>query len=329
MKRGLLLINLGTPSHPTVTSVRHYLREFLSDPRVIDLPALVRTILLYAVILPFRPKQSAHAYQSIWTEEGSPLLVNSKALTAKVQQRLTHSHSVVLGMRYGQPSLSSALAQLTDCDELTVLPLFPHYASATTGSCIEWIMRYFSPKAIFPSLRIIRDFYQHPLFIGTVSAIITPYLPQSDYVLFSYHGVPTRHLNKIGCTPVCLQACPVPEQGRPACYRAQCLETTRLIANELKLTTAQFGSSFQSRLGKTEWIKPYTDESLPRLAQAGIKKLAIVCPSFTVDCLETLEEIGIRARDEWLSLGGETFQLIPCVNDSALFVEAIVDLAQG
>ncbi len=326
MKRGLLLINLGTPEQPTVTSVRAYLREFLSDARVIDLPALVRFVLLYAIILPFRPKQSAHAYQAIWTEQGSPLLVNSQALTQQVAARLAHSHTVVLGMRYGQPSLDSALKQLEHCDELTVLPLFPHYASATSGSCIEWIMRYFSTQLAIPSLRIIRDFYQHPQFIQAVAAVIKPYVAQHDYILFSYHGVPARHLNKLKCIPVCEQACPTPDLARPACYRAQCLHTTQLVAQALQLPAPQFGSAFQSRLGRTEWIKPYTDETLPLLAKAGVKRLAVVCPSFAVDCLETIEEIGIRAKEQWQALGGETFTLIPCVNDSALFTDAIIAL---
>jgi len=326
MKRGLLLINLGTPEQPTVGAVRRYLREFLSDPRVIDLPAIIRFILLNAVILPFRPKQSTHAYQSVWTDQGSPLLVNTRALTQQVSKQLSHSHTVVLGMRYGQPSLEQALKQIQHCDELTILPLFPHYASATTGSCIEWIMRYFSPQAVIPNLRIIRDFYQHPTYIRAVSATIQPYIDKSDYILFSYHGVPERHLNKIGCQPVCTKTCPTPSEGISACYRAQCLHTTQLIANQLKLVEHQYGTSFQSRLGRTEWIKPYTDETLPLLAQAGIKKLAVACPSFSVDCLETLEEIGMRAREQWHALGGEEFNLIPCVNDSALFTQAIIEL---
>jgi ferrochelatase len=326
MKRGLLLINLGTPDAPAVPAVRRYLREFLSDPRVIDLPSLVRYILLYCFILPFRPQQSTHAYQRIWTEQGSPLLTNSMALAATVAKRLQATHSVVLGMRYGQPSLTHALAQLADCDEITILPLFPHYASATTGSCIEWIMRYFSTKPIFPHLHIIRDFYQHPAFIQAVSEQIKPYIPNHDYILFSYHGVPVRHLNKIGCNPICTETCPTPTSGRAACYRAQCVHTTQLIADELQLKPRQFGYSFQSRLGKTAWITPYTDHLLPLLAKSGIKKLAIVCPSFSVDCLETLEEIGMQAKEQWLSLGGEAFSLIPCVNDSPLFVEAIVSL---
>ncbi|OYV52968.1 MAG: ferrochelatase, partial [Legionella sp. 21-45-4] len=176
MKKGLLLINLGTPNAPSVRAVRAraYLREFLSDPRVIDLPGLIRFILLYAFILPFRPKQSAHAYQVIWTPEGSPLLTGSLALTNKVQARLADTHQVALGMRYGEPSLLQALKTLETADEIPIIPLFPHYASATTGSCLEWVSRYFSSKAIFPSLHIIRDFYQHPGFINAVSAQIKP-----------------------------------------------------------------------------------------------------------------------------------------------------------
>jgi len=325
MKQGLLLINLGTPDAPDVASVRRYLHEFLTDKRVIDLPAPLRYLLVYAFILPFRPRSSAHAYQEVWTDEGSPLMVHSLALLAKVQQRLAATHQVALGMRYGQPSIASALQQLSACDELTVLPLYPQYSSAATGSSIEKVLTLLAEKNTLPSLHIIRDFYQHPGFIAAQAALIKPYLADHDYLLFSYHGIPERHLERNGCKPVCAALCP-PDQS--SCYRSQCQATTRALAGALSLDEDRYSSAFQSRLGKTPWIQPYTDVELPKLAQKGIRRLAIACPSFVADCLETLEEIGIRAKAQWLQLGGEELTLIPCVNDQDLWVDAVVDIAR-
>ena len=326
MKKGLLLVNLGTPTAPTPSAVRQYLRAFLSDKRVIDLPAPLRYLLLYVFILPFRPQKSAHAYQAIWTALGSPLLVNSERLAQKIQQQLAGSYTVALGMRYGEPSLLAALDQLADCDELTVLPLFPQYSSAATGSTIAWVLRHFAPKNVFPSLHIIRDFYQHPGFIQAHLEQIRPYIANHDYLLFSYHGIPQQHLTKTGCSRNCTDNCPIPPEQPSSCYRAQCQHTTALIAEALSLPSSYFGTAFQSRLGRATWVKPYTDDILPLLAQSGVKRLAIVCPSFVVDCLETLEEIGIRAKAQWQALGGEALTFIPCLNDNPLFVEALVNI---
>jgi ferrochelatase len=323
MKQGLLLINLGTPTDPTPAAVRTYLREFLSDARVVTLPALLRYLILHAFILPFRPKQSAHAYQAIWTEQGSPLRVHSEALRDQLQQELNDSHTVVLAMRYGEPSIKNALHQLRACPSISVLPLFPQYASATTGSCLEYLMTLLRSELIFPSLHIIRDFHAHPGFIQAQAALIKPHIESNDYILFSYHGLPCMHLKKIGCNPVCAHVCPTPLAANQACYRAQCQETTRLLAETLDLNDKQHSMAFQSRLGRTPWIKPYTDFVLPELAAQGIKRLAVACPSFVADCLETLEEIGLRAKQQWLELGGESFTLIPCVNDHHLFVDSI------
>ena len=323
MKKGLLLINIGSPDSPDIPAVRRYLREFLSDKRVIDLPALLRYILLYGVILPFRPRKSAHAYQAIWTKKGSPLISYSEQLCEQLQQHLGEDYKVVLGMRYGTPSILNALKQLKTCEQITILPLYPQYSSAATGSSIEKVLETLLPTTIFPSMNIIRDFYSHPAFIHAQAALIKPHIQNHDYILFSYHGVPERHLLKGGCKTICVNSCPSSSATR-GCYRAQCFETTRLLAETLQLTA--FGSAFQSRLGKTPWIKPYTDEVLVTLANKGIKRLAVTCPSFVTDCLETIEEIGIRAKEQWLSLGGEEFTLIPCLNDSALWVNAITKL---
>lgn len=324
MKKGLLLVNLGTPETPNSNSVRRYLAEFLSDPRVIDLPVLLRYALLYGVILPFRTKNTAKAYQAMWTKEGSPLLIHSQNLQRKLQESLGSQWKVSLAMRYGSPSIEDGLSLLKDCEHLTILPLYPQYSSAATGSSLEKILRLLAVKAVIPSITLIRDFYQDPGFIAAQAALIKPQLANHDYLLFSYHGLPERHLKQSGCLEICATPCAAMNEANQACYRAQCFETSRALGQKLGLSEEQYGTSFQSRLGKTPWIKPYTDELLAVLIQKGIKRLAVVCPSFIADCLETLEEIGIRARNQWLSLGGEQLTLVSCVNDSELWIEGLV-----
>lgn len=326
MMKGLLLINLGTPNQPDVRSIRRYLREFLADKRVITLPTPLRYLLLYAFILPFRAKQTTRAYQQIWTAEGSPLLCNSVTLQKKVQALLQEEYLVALGMRYGQPSIETALKSLSTCSDITVLPLYPQYSSAATGSSIEKVLTLLANQTTLPSLRIIRDFHAHPDFIAAVADTIKTYQATHDYLLFSYHGVPKQHLIQGGCQACCQSACPPTTNNDIGCYRAQCFQTTRSIANQLQLNSEAFSTSFQSRLGKTPWIKPYTDEVLVDLANRGIKRLAIVCPSFVADCLETIEEIGVRAQEQWLELGGEQLTLIPCLNDTDVWVKAISNI---
>lgn len=323
MQKGLLLINLGTPENCDVSAVRTYLSEFLSDPRVIDLPAPLRYLLLYGVILPFRPKKTAKAYQSVWTKQGSPLLVFNQRLAEKLQVALGDSWSVALGMRYGQPSIENALAQLNHCDALTLLPLFPQYASASTGSAIEKALRIIANLRVSPSLTVIRDFYDNPGFIEAQAGLIKPFISDSEHLLFSFHGLPERHLQKEGCTNVCSEACPSPAAKRESCYRAQCYATAQELAKSLSLPHNYWSVAFQSRLGKTPWIQPYTDERLPHLASTGIKRLLICCPSFTTDCLETLEEIGMQAKEQWDDLQGERLTLVPCVNDDDAWVKGI------
>lgn len=327
MQEGLLIINLGTPNHPDRKAVRAYLSEFLTDKRVIDLPAFLRYVLVYGFILPFRTKQSTHAYQSIWSEQGSPLLCHSQNLAKQLKARLSPDFKIALGMRYGNPSIKTALDELKDCSAITVLPLYPQYSSAATGSSIEEVMRLISKREVIPSLRIIRDFYQHPGYIKAQATLIKESLDENQHLLFSYHGLPERQINKSGCSTVCKESCPPVTTVNQGCYKAQCFETSRLLADQLQLKPSQYSTAFQSRLGKTPWIKPYTDEVLTELAAQGIKKIAICCPSFVADCLETLEEIGLRAKEQWVELGGEEFTLIPCMNDSPAWVEAIIDIA--
>lgn len=329
MKKGLLLIHIGTPDSPHPAAVRQYLVEFLLDKRVLDLPTLVRYFLVYALILPLRVKRIARAYQSIWTQEGSPLLLHSRHLEMKLQARLGEQWLVRLGMRYGQPTLQDSLNQLSHCKELTLLPLYPQYSSAATGSALERVLKLIAEQNNSPALTVIRDFYEEPSFIDAQAALIQPQLAQHDYLLLSYHGLPERHLRNSGCLKPCAEPCDPRNKRTQACYRAQCYATSRAIAKKLALSEKHHATSFQSRLGKAPWLKPYTDELLVQLIKKGIKRLAIACPSFSADCLETLEEIGIRAKMQWHELGGKQLTLIPCVNDSDLWIEGLARLAQG
>lgn len=329
-KDAILLINLGTPDNCDALSVRRYLKEFLSDVRVVDLPYLARQCLVNAFIIPLRNKRVTAAYKKIWTENGSPLLHYSLRLKEKLAQALGPQYQVELGMRYGKPSIHSAMSKLADAKSLTVIPLFPQYSSAATGSAIEQVLKNLAPKWNMPQLKIIRDFYNHPDFINAYAERINECIKDKkiDLLLFSYHGLPERHINKSDCKAKCdrKNPCPPVSSDNAFCYRAQCFETTRLIAERLGLSPEQYKVSFQSRLGRTPWIKPYTDLVLPELAKKGIKNIAVVSPSFVADCLETLEEIKIRTCEQWQSLQGKDFVFIPCINDSSLWIKGLANL---
>jgi ferrochelatase len=301
--KGLLLINLGTPNSPSVTDVRKYLRQFLFDPYVIDINPIARWLLLNLIILPLRPKKSAHAYQSIWTAAGSPLLVNSQQLADNAQKIVGSDYQVILGMRYGKPSIESAVKQFGPIDELVILPLFPQYSLAATESAIQAALT--AAKKILPLDRIsvIKDFYDAPKFISAQAELISQVLSAQpvEKLILSYHGLPER-------------------QSKKCDYRAQCYATSQALAKQLELAPDFYCTTFQSRLGRTPWIKPFTDEMLIELAAQGIKRVAVACPSFVCDCLETLEEIGMRAQEQWLELGGEQLILVPCVNGNAAWV---------
>lgn len=308
-KTGILLVNLGTPDQPDTASVRRYLKDFLSDPRVVDLPAPIRWLLLRLIILPFRPARSSKAYQQIWTKAGSPLLVNSQTFADALATRLGDAYHVALGMRYGSPNMVDALTQLKDCEQIKVLPLFPQYASATTGSVLEQVLRQLAPLPNIPGLTLINAFYNDPGFISAYAQMIKKTLGETkpDMLLFSYHGLPERQLKK---------------SGGQFCYREQCYETSRLLAEALGLSETQYLVVFQSRL-RGAWTKPYLDETLIRLARKGVKNIAIACPSFVADCLETLEEIDLRATNKWRRLGGERLIRVPCLNADEAWVEAV------
>lgn len=333
MKTGILLINLGTPVAPTTTAVRRYLHEFLSDPRVIDIPAPIRYALLYGLILPFRSPRSARAYQAIWQKEGSPLLIHSQALTQQVQQRLGQEYSVKLAMRYGKPSIETALDELIkeQCEKITVFPLFPHYAAASGGSAVAKVLQCAQEKWNLPPLDIRGDFFDNPKFIRSLSEVIQPKWQNAspEVTLFSFHGLPSRHLDKSGCTSsICSRKtkCPAVSSQNRYCYRAQCFATARLLAKTLSIGEDKYRVCFQSRLGRTPWIGPDIDEILVDLAQKGVKRLAVVCPSFVADCLETLEEIGIRAKARWQELGASQLSLLPCLNAHPSWVNTLVEM---
>ena len=324
-KTGILLINLGTPDNTSLPAIKRYLNEFLMDPYVIDIPWIARALLVKGIILRTRPKKTKAAYDMIWTEQGSPLLNYSLKLCDELNQATSENIIAALGMRYGKPSIDSALDTLlkNDLEKLIVIPLFPQYSTAATASAIQAFKKSFKVRNITLPVNIITDFYDQPEFIKAQVSLIKNQLQDNafDHLLLSYHGIPTRHLEKIGCPHInkaCVgdQPCPAISDANKQCYRAQCYATSRLIAKELDLTVEQYSVSFQSRLGKTPWITPYTDEHLKALREKGIVDLVVVCPSFIADCLETLEEIGIRAREQWQQLGGRSFTLIPCINSS-------------
>jgi ferrochelatase len=334
---GVLLLNLGTPDSPSVPDVRRYLREFLQDPRVIDINPIGRWLLLNLFILPFRPAKSAKAYQSIWGERGSPLLFHSQDLAAGVARTLGPGYVVELAMRYGQPSIASALTKLRAADprKIVVLPLFPQYSSAASGSALERVYELVRQEWNVPAVESIAPFYDDPGFIAAFAQVaekhLAPFRP--DFVLFSYHGLPERHMRKSDLTGAhCLQSPTCCDAIGPAnrnCYRAQCYATTRALAAKLGLGADGHSVSFQSRLGRTPWIHPYTDQVLPELAKAGKKRLAVMSPAFVADCLETVEEIAIRAKEQWRSLGGEDLLLVPSLNAESSWISAVAQLVRA
>ncbi len=328
---GVLLMNLGTPDSPRTSDVRRYLREFLSDPRVLDLNPVARALLLYGVILPFRPRRSAAAYRQIWSEQGSPLRVHGQALAEGVAKDLGDRFRVELAMRYRQPSIEQAIERLTASivERIVVMPLFPHYAGASTGSALERVYRTAGSHWNVEALGVVAPFYQRPEFIAALATVARPTLEElgPDYVLMSYHGLPKRQVRRSDpggrhcfASETC---CDAIGAANRSCYRAQCSATSRALAASLDLPEGSWSMAFQSRLPDSPWIEPHTDRVLPALAQRGVRRLAVICPSFAADCLETLEEIGIRAQRQWAELGGEAFRLVPCLNAHPAWVSTV------
>jgi protoporphyrin/coproporphyrin ferrochelatase len=329
---GLLLVNLGTPASPSTADVRAYLEEFLFDPRVLDMNRLARWLLLKLVILRTRPAKSAEAYRVVWTERGSPLLFHTEDLAAKLA-KLLPSARVEVAMRYGEPSLAHGLDRLREAglDRILVAPLYPHYSSASTGSAAEAVWRLASERWNTPSLTFLPAFYDHPGYIDAFAARGRPVLDELDpeKVVFSFHGLPERHLRKSDESPGqshCLASASCCDAIVPAnrnCYRAQCFATARALAARLELPADRWEVAFQSRLGRDAWIKPYFDLRIQELAQAGVKRVAVFSPAFVADCLETLEEIAVRAAEDFRAHGGEELRLVPSLNSEDVWAEAL------
>lgn len=324
--KGVLLVNLGSPDSPEPKDVKKYLGEFLMDERVIDVPLWARTLLVKGIILNTRPKASAKAYKKIWWEDGSPLIVLSERLQAKVQEQV--EFPVALAMRYGGMTIKKGLQELVDqgVDEVLLIPLYPQFAMATTETIL--VLAEEVRKEHFPHLKIsdLPAFYNEDDYINVLSNSIKKHLKDVDYehLLFSYHGVPERHIRKSDVTKSHCQidglCCKTPSQAHAFCYRHQCYEVTRLVGEKLGLEEGSFSTSFQSRLGFDPWLQPYTDRTIERLGKEGVKKMAIVTPAFVSDCLETLEEIAMEGEEIFHEVGGKEFTTVPCLNDDEEWV---------
>ena len=314
---GVLVTNLGTPDAPEKGALRRYLREFLSDPRVVEVPRLIWFMILHGIILNVRPARSAAAYRTVWTEDGSPLLLHTRAQAEKLQARLTAGHGdavlVEYAMRYGSHSIPAQLQSLLDrgVQRLLVLPLYPQYSGPTGGSTFDALAEDFQRRRWLPELRFVTSYHDHPAYIEALAASVRKHWQQhgrADRLMMSYHGEPQRYL----------------EQGDP--YHCQCHKTSRLLAEALGLGSEDYQTCFQSRFGREPWLQPYTDETLQGLPAQGIKSVQVICPGFSADCLETIEEIGVENRDYFLQAGGERYEYIPCLNSEPDHIDALATI---
>lgn len=331
---GVLLMNLGSPDSPSTPDVRRYLREFLMDGRVLDAPWPIRFFVVHALILPRRPAESAHAYQSIWTPEGSPLVRDGHRVRDLLRQRLPVP--VELCMRYQNPTPAHALHSLTQqgVRNVRLIPLFPHYAMSSFETAAEKIRHDIHSSFPNLSLEVLNPYYNHPAYLDALVQSAQPHLQAPfDHVLFSFHGIPERHLRKSDPTrnhclrhPDCCST-PTPSPAHATCYRHQCFQTVRGFLDRSSLPPARTSVSFQSRLGRDPWLQPYTDLELIRLAKNGVRKLVVLCPAFVADCLETIEEIGMRGRQAFLEAGGSELTLVPCLNTHPAWIQALETLA--
>lgn len=306
-KIGVLLVNLGTPESPTTKDVRTYLREFLSDPRVIEVPKYIWFFILNLFVLTTRPKDSAKNYETVWTERGSPLLFITQDQAAALEKVLPENYEVVVAMRYGNPSIQKGLDELLakKVDKIVILPLYPQYCAATTATVFDCAARTLKDRRYFPEIHMLSDYYRNPLYIEACKVQIEKALENAtiDELVLSYHGMPKRTY----------------DLGDP--YYEQCVETTRLITEALGRSDIKITTVFQSKFGKIEWLKPYSFEYLPSLPSQGVKRVAVFCPGFSADCLETIEEMGVENRDYFMEQGGEYYQFIPCLNTESLHIE--------
>jgi len=322
-------MNLGSPDSTAVRDVRKYLNEFLMDGRVIDIPFIARALLVRGIIVPFRAPKSAEAYKTIWTKDGSPLIVLTRQLQQALQQQV--KEPVAVAMRYGSPSPKEAYEQLLQqhpgLDEVILVPLYPHYAMSSYETAVEYAKDQYAQKKYPFKLSVLKPFYNEPDYIQALAVSIEPWLAKEyDHILFSYHGIPERHIRKSDTTGChCLQVNNCCETASPAhatCYRHQVFTTTRLVTEKLNIPSNKFSISFQSRLGKG-WLQPFTDIRLEEMPKEGIKKLLVICPAFVSDCLETLEEIAERGKETFMHAGGQSYDMIPCLNTHPLWVAAL------
>ena len=331
----LLLVNLGSPASTDVADVRRYLNQFLMDPYVVDLPWPLRRLLV-SLILIRRPAQSAHAYASIWWPDGSPLIVLSKRLQEAMKPVWNHG-PVELAMRYGEPSLESVLPRLAaqGIEQVTLAPLYPQFADSTTTTVIEEAKRVVRERQLPIRFNILPPFFDHPEYLDALGDSARPYLEQDfDHLLLSFHGLPERHIRKLvkDIDPNHdlrrADSVGVSDAVLARCYRSQCQRSAEAFAARMGLRPEQWSVSFQSRLGKDKWIEPYTEARLDELGKQGVKKLLVMCPAFVADCIETLEEIGDRGREQFIEAGGESLHLIPCLNDHPSWVAALKRLCE-
>ena len=318
VRAAVLLVNLGTPDAPTAPAVRRYLKQFLSDPRVVEIPRIVWLPILHGIILNTRPGQSAQKYARIWTEEGSPLMVHTvrqaRLLAGFLGERIRSPLMVEFAMRYGEPSIGGALEKLkaAGCDRILVLPLYPQYAASTTAAAFDEVANFIQRVRNAPEIRMVRHFHDHPAYIAALASQVRDHWARNgraDKLLLSFHGLPQISLTR----------------GDP--YHCECQKTARLLAEALQLPEGQWQLSFQSRFGRAEWLKPYTLATLGEYARKGARRVDVMCPGFVADCLETLEEIGIECKQAFLAAGGQEFHLIPCLNERNDWIHALADIA--
>ncbi len=328
-KRAIILLNLGSPDSTATKDVHKYLMEFLMDKRVIDYPYLFRKILVGGMIVPLRAAKSAAAYRTIWTKEGSPLIVLTRQLQKALEGQL--NTPIEIAMRYGNPTMEAACAailrRMPEVEEVIAIPLYPHYAMASYETAVEYAESVHRKNKYPFRLSFVKPFYDDSNYLRALSELIRPYLAtEYDHILFSYHGIPARHLRKTDPTRShCLHSadcCDTPSTAHATCYRHQCFVTTRELVHILSVPEGKYSNSFQSRLGKG-WLEPFTDVRLEEMPGEGIRKLLILCPAFVSDCLETLEEIAIRGKKSFLDAGGESYTVIPCLNTHPLWVQAL------
>lgn len=329
-KTGVLLVNLGTPDSPSVSDVRTYLSEFLNDPRVIDLPWLLRKILVNLIIVPFRSFSSAKIYKQLWTEQGSPLLYYSERVAEMLQETLPDEYEVHLAMRYKNPNLKKVLREMRtkNYTRIIVLPMYPQYASATTGSIYDMVMKEMRKWWVIPEIKMIGQYYDHPLFIDTIEERARKFnFDDYDHILFSYHGLPERQVDKVYDEGLCQDRNCEEEitEENQYCYKATCYATTRLIAERLNIPKERYTVCFQSRLDKN-WLEPFSDKVVEEWGKKGAKKLLVFSPAFTADCLETIIEIGDEYQEIFEEHGGEKVQLVESLNDHPKWVACLKDL---